>query len=171
MGEPAIISGRLLASFFDAQAEPVPLTGRVIFTPRFVRESTAAGLHLPACAVGELDADGRFEVRLLTGAWSWQVQVDAKHQGVRLTLPCFDIEPVAGETLDFASLVPLVDPVTATPITKGEQGEKGERGEPGRDAFQLIPDPHRPGLGVVLGVGSLAPTDVPGIWKIGDYVG
>lgn len=125
------VFGRLLASFFDAQAEPVPVTGRVIFTPRFTSEVSEAGLHLPAQAVGELDADGRFEVRLLAGDWSWQVRVDVKHRGVRLSLPCFDIEPAAGETLDFAELVPLVDPVTATPITKGERGEKGERGPAG----------------------------------------
>lgn len=141
MNQYAIISGRLLASFFDAQAEPVPVAGQVVFRPRFTSEASEDGLHLPAPAVGELDAEGRFEVRLLTGAWSWKVKVNAKHQGALLSLPCFDIAPVAGETLDFADLVPLVDPVTATPIAKGERGEKGEQGEPGATIVTGVGEP------------------------------
>ena len=61
------VFGRLLASFFDVQAGPVPVTGRVLFTPNFSSEQSAEGVHLPTRLSVKLDDDGRFEVHLLPG--------------------------------------------------------------------------------------------------------
>ena len=51
------VFGRLLASFFDAQAGPVPVTGRVLFTPNFTSEHTTEGVHLPTRLGVELDGE------------------------------------------------------------------------------------------------------------------
>lgn len=91
------VFGRLLASFFDAQAGPVPVTGRVLFTPNFSSEQSAEGVHLPTRLSVELDSEGRFEASLLTGDWSWRVEVIAKDQtGRTLTVPCFNFLPEPG---------------------------------------------------------------------------
>lgn len=136
-----IVSGRLLASFFDAQAAPVPVTGRVLFTPNFTSEHTAEGVHLPTRLSVKLDDDGRFEVSLLTGGWSWRVEVIAKDQTLRtLTVPCFNFLPTPGvDRVNFADIVPLIDPVTATPMLRGEAGVGVEavEVEEGKLVFQL----------------------------------
>ena len=118
------VFGRLLASFFDAQAAPVPVTGRVLFTPNFSSEHTAEGVHLPTRLSVELDDEGRFEASLLTGSWSWRVEVIAKDEARRtLTLPCFNFLPEEGvDRVNFAEIVPLADPVTGEPMLRGEDG-------------------------------------------------
>lgn len=118
------IFGRLLASFFDAQSAPVPVTGRVLFTPNFTSEKTGEGVHLPTRLSVELDAEGRFEASLLTGDWSWKVEVIAKDQtGRTLTVPCFNFLPETGvDRVNFADIVPLTDPVTSQPMLRGEDG-------------------------------------------------
>lgn len=101
------VTGRLLASFFDAQAAPVLVTGRVLFTPNFTSEHTAEGVHLPTRLSVELDGEGRFETRLLTGGWSWRVAVIAKDQtGRTLTVPCFNFLPTPGvDRINFADIL------------------------------------------------------------------
>lgn len=118
------VHGRLLASFFDTQAEPVPVTGRVLFTPNFTSEHTAEGVHLPTRLSVELDDDGRFEVHLLPGDWSWRVEVIAKDQTERtLTVPCFNFLPEPGvDRVNFAEIVPVTDPVTGVPMLRGDDG-------------------------------------------------
>lgn len=135
------VFGRLLASFFDAQAGPVPVTGRVLFTPNFSSEQSAEGVHLPTRLSVKLDDDGRFEVHLLPGDWSWRVEVIAKDQTLRtLTVPCFDFLPESGvDRINFADIVPLTDPVTGTPMLRGEAGVGIEvvEVEEGKLIFQL----------------------------------
>lgn len=118
------VFGRLLASFFDAQAAPVPVTGRVLFTPNFSSEQSTEGVHLPTRLSVKLDDDGRFEVHLLPGDWSWKVEVIAKDQTERtLTVPCFNFLPTPGvDRVNFADIVPLTDPVTGVPMLRGEDG-------------------------------------------------
>lgn len=135
------VFGRLLASFFDAQAGPVPVTGRVLFTPNFSSEHTTEGVHLPTRLSVELDNEGRFEAHLLTGGWSWRVEVIAKDQtGRTLTVPCFNFLPEEGvERVNFADIVPLTDPVAAEPMLRGEAGVGIEavEMEEGKLVFQL----------------------------------
>lgn len=118
------VFGRLLASFFDTQAGPVPVSGRVIFTPNFTSESRKDGVHLPTPVIANLDDGGSFEVRLLTGGWSWKVEVIAKDRlGGRLTPRCFNFLPEPGtERINFAEIIPLTDPVSSEPILRGPQG-------------------------------------------------
>ena len=135
------VHGRLLASFFDTLAGPVPVTGRVLFTPNFTSESSPSGLHLPTRVEAPLDAGGSFTARLLTGDWSWRVEVIAKDQTLRtLTVPCFNFLPEPGvERINFADIVPLTDPVTAEPMLRGEAGVGIEAVamEEGKLIFQL----------------------------------
>lgn len=136
-----IVFGRLLASFFDAQAGPVPVTGRVLFTPNFTSEASPSGLHLPTRVEAPLDAGGSFTARLLTGEWSWKVEVIAKDQtGRTLTVPCFNFLPEPGiESVNLADIVPITDPVTAKPMLRGEAGVGIEavEMEEGKLVFQL----------------------------------
>ena len=135
------VHGRLLASFFDAQAGPVPVTGRVLFTPNFTSENTAEGVHLPTRLSVDLGAGGYFEASLLTGSWSWRVEVIAKDQtGRTLTVPCFNFLPTPGvDRVNFADIVPITDPVTAQPMLRGEPGVGVEavEVEEGKLIFQL----------------------------------
>lgn len=118
------VVGRLLASFFDTQATPVPVAGRVLFTPNFLSEQSAEGVHLPTRLSVELDSGGSFEARLLTGDWSWRVEVIAKDETLRtLKVPCFNFLPEPGiERINFADIVPVTDPVTSQPMLRGEDG-------------------------------------------------
>lgn len=135
------VFGRLLASFFDTQSGPVPVTGRVLFTPNFTSEKTGEGVHLPTRLSVELDGEGRFEVSLLTGDWSWRVEVIAKDQTLRtLTVPCFNFLPEpAVDRVNFADIVPITDPVTGEPMLRGEDGVGVEavEMEEGKLIFQL----------------------------------
>ena len=130
-----------MASFFDAQGGQVPVTGRVLFTPNFTSESSPSGLHLPTRVEAPLDAGGSFTARLLTGGWSWRVEVIAKDQKLRtLTVPCFNFLPEPGvERVNFADIVPLTDPVSGTPMLRGEPGVGIEavEVEEGKLIFQL----------------------------------
>lgn len=135
------VFGRLLASFFDGQSAPVPVTGRVLFTPNFTSEQSAEGVHLPTRLGVELDGEGRFETRLLAGDWSWRVEVIAKDQtGRTLTVPCFNFLPTPGvDRVNFADIVPITDPVTGVPMLRGEPGVGIEavEMEEGKLIFQL----------------------------------
>lgn len=135
------VFGRLLASFFDAQAGPVPVDGRVLFTPNFTSEQTTEGVHLPSRLSVELDGGGSFEARLLTGGWSWRVEVIAKDaMGRTLTAPCFNFLPEPGvNRVNFADLVPVTDPVTGVPMLRGDDGVGVEavEVEEGKLVFQL----------------------------------
>ena len=135
------VFGRLLASFFDTQAGPVPVTGKVIFTPNFSSEHTAEGLHLPTRLSVELDSGGNFEARLLTGGWSWRVEVVVTDRtGRTLMVPHFNFLPEPGvERVGFTEIVPVPDPVTAVPMLRGEPGVGVEavEMEEGKLIFQL----------------------------------
>ncbi|HCN40203.1 MAG TPA: hypothetical protein DIS77_07915 [Rothia sp.] len=118
------IFGRLLASFFDAQSAPVPVTGSVVFRPRFMNQTGDGALYLGTPAPATLDSEGRFEIELVDSPSSWQVALNVKDKaGNRLRFPCFDFLPAPGvERINFADIVPLADPVTGEPMLRGEPG-------------------------------------------------
>ncbi|NCB88587.1 MAG: hypothetical protein EOM43_14170, partial [Gammaproteobacteria bacterium] len=118
------VFGRLLASFFDAQSEPVPVVGSVVFRPRFMTQIGEGALHLGTPATATLDSEGRFEIKLVDSPSSWQVDLNVKGRaGNRLRFPCFDFLPEPGvERINFADIVPLADPVTGVPMLRGEDG-------------------------------------------------
>lgn len=118
------VFGRLLASFFDAQSAPVPVTGSVVFRPRFMNQTGDGALYLGTPAPATLDSEGRFEIELVDSPSSWQVALNVKDKaGNRLRFPCFDFLPAPGvERINFADIVPLADPVTGEPMLRGEDG-------------------------------------------------
>ena len=116
------VTGRLLASHFRAGGE-VPLTGQIFFTPTMEKVPAGEGVHLPAPMSVELDADGRFEVELLSAGFSWEVGFSLRHAGAFVPVDCFNFLPEPGVSqVSFADIVPLTDPVTSTPMLRGDDG-------------------------------------------------
>ena len=127
------VMGRLLASHFQA-------SGQIFFTPTMEKVPTGEGVHLPAPTSVELDGEGRFEVELLSAGFSWEVGFSLRHAGAFVPVDCFSFLPEPGvDRVNFADIVPLVDPVTATPMLRGEDGVGVEavEVEEGKLIFQL----------------------------------
>lgn len=118
------VFGRILSSFFDAQSAPVPVTGSVVFRPRFMNQTGDGALYLGTPAPATLDSEGRFEIELVDSPSSWQVALNVKDKaGNRLRFPCFDFLPAPGvDRVNFSDIVPLTDPVTSQPMLRGEAG-------------------------------------------------